>query len=56
MMIVTHQMDFAREVADRTIFMDEGRILEEGPSATLFAEPRQERTRRFLSKLRSLQP
>ncbi|AYV48358.1 polar amino acid ABC transporter ATP-binding protein [Caulobacter flavus] len=56
MIIVTHQMDFAREVADRTIFMDEGRILEEGPSGTLFSEPREERTRRFLSKLRSLQP
>lgn len=56
MVIVTHQMDFAREVADRTIFMDEGRILEEGPSATLFTEPREDRTRRFLSKLRSLQP
>lgn len=56
MIIVTHQMDFAREVADRTIFMDEGRILEEAPSATLFSEPREERTRRFLSKLRSLQP
>lgn len=56
MIIVTHQMDFAREVADRTIFMDEGAILEEGPSATLFAEPREERTQRFLSKLRSLQP
>jgi cystine transport system ATP-binding protein len=56
MVIVTHQMDFAREVADRTIFMDEGVILEQGPSATLFAEPREDRTRRFLSKLRSLQP
>ncbi|PLR26541.1 polar amino acid ABC transporter ATP-binding protein [Caulobacter zeae] len=56
MVIVTHQMDFAREVADRTIFMDEGAILEEGPSAILFAEPREERTQRFLSKLRSLQP
>ncbi|PXA88193.1 polar amino acid ABC transporter ATP-binding protein [Caulobacter sp. D4A] len=56
MVIVTHQMEFAREVADRTIFMDEGRILEAGPSAELFASPRQERTQRFLSKLRSLQP
>ncbi|MBI1684374.1 amino acid ABC transporter ATP-binding protein [Caulobacter hibisci] len=56
MIIVTHQMDFAREVADRTIFMDEGRILEAGPSAELFASPRGERTQRFLSKLRSLQP
>lgn len=56
MVIVTHQMEFAREVADRTIFMDEGRILEQGLSASLFAEPREERTRRFLSKLRSLQP
>ncbi|PVM86466.1 amino acid ABC transporter ATP-binding protein [Caulobacter endophyticus] len=56
MVIVTHQMDFAREVADRTIFMDEGVILEQGPSATLFSEPREDRTRRFLSKLRSLQP
>ncbi|MFT4251841.1 MAG: amino acid ABC transporter ATP-binding protein [Caulobacter sp.] len=56
MVIVTHQMEFAREVADRTIFMDEGRILEAAPSAELFANPRHERTQRFLSKLRSLQP
>jgi len=54
MVIVTHQMDFARDVADRTIFMDDGVIIEEGPSAGLLGSPKEERTRRFLSKVSGL--
>jgi len=53
MIIVTHEMAFARDVADRTIFMDGGVILEEGPSRSLFASPREERTQRFLRKFLS---
>jgi L-cystine transport system ATP-binding protein len=56
MVIVTHQMDFARDVADRTIFMDDGVIIEQGPSAEVLGSPKEERTRRFLSKVRGLQP
>lgn len=54
MVIVTHQMDFARDVADRTIFMDDGVILEQGPSAEVLGSPKEERTRRFLSKVSGL--
>ncbi|KQV57477.1 MULTISPECIES: amino acid ABC transporter ATP-binding protein [unclassified Caulobacter] len=56
MVIVTHQMDFARDVADRTIFMDGGVIVEQGPSRQLLASPREERTRRFLARSGVLQP
>jgi cystine transport system ATP-binding protein len=52
MVIVTHEMAFAREVADRTVFMDAGRVVEQGPSRALFAAPKHERTRRFLADLR----
>ena len=52
MVIVTHEMTFAREVADRTVFMDAGRIVEQGPSRALFAAPQHERTQRFLADLR----
>jgi cystine transport system ATP-binding protein len=52
MVIVTHEMAFAREVADRTVFMDAGRIVEQGPSRSLFSAPTHERTRRFLAELR----
>jgi len=52
MIIVTHEMAFAREVADRTIFMDAGLIVEQGPSQALFATPSHERTRRFLAELK----
>lgn len=55
MVIVTHQMDFARDVADRTIFMDGGVIVEQGPSRQLLASPREERTRRFLARSGVLQ-
>jgi polar amino acid transport system ATP-binding protein len=53
MMVVTHEMQFAREVGDRVIFMDEGRIVERGAPADILDRPQQERTRRFLR--RSLQ-
>ena len=53
MLVVTHEMQFAREVGDRLVFMDEGRIVEEGVPADVLDGPREERTRRFLR--RSLQ-
>lgn len=49
MLIVTHEMRFASQVARRVIFMDEGQIVEAGPSAQIFGSPREERTRRFLA-------
>jgi polar amino acid transport system ATP-binding protein len=48
MMVVTHEMGFAREVADRVVFMDAGVVVEEGPPSEVLVEPRHERTRRFL--------
>lgn len=48
MIVVTHEIRFAAEVADRVIFMDEGRVVEQGPPETVIGAPRQERTRRFL--------
>ncbi len=51
MIVVTHEMGFAREVADRVIFMDEGRIVEEGSAADVFDRPQQQRTREFLGKI-----
>jgi ABC-type polar amino acid transport system ATPase subunit len=51
MIVVTHEMGFAREVADRVIFMDEGRIIEEGKAAEIFDRPREQRTREFLGKI-----
>jgi len=53
MMVVTHEMQFAREVGDRLIFMDEGKVVEEGIPAEVLEHPQEERTRRFLR--RSLQ-
>ena len=50
LVIVTHQTAFAQEVAGRTLFMDGGVVVEEGPSGTLFAEPKTERLRRFLER------
>ena len=44
MIVVSHEMGFAREVADRVVMMDDGLIVEEGPPATFFANPTQERT------------
>nr|WP_207754258.1 amino acid ABC transporter ATP-binding protein [Caldicoprobacter guelmensis] len=51
MVVVTHEMGFAREVGDRILFMDEGVILEEGTPEELFGNPKKERTRTFLSKV-----
>lgn len=51
MVVVTHEMGFAREVGDRVIFMEGGSIVEEGPPDQLFSNPQQERTRSFLSKV-----
>ena len=53
MLCVTHEMGFARQVADRVIFMDKGEIVEEGRPAELFDNPRNERTRTFLSQVLS---
>ena len=51
MMCVTHEMGFARSVAHRVVFMDQGRIVEDSASAAFFGEPRSERARRFLAKV-----
>lgn len=51
MVVVTHEMGFAREVGDRVIFMDEGRIVEEGTPEAMFTAAREERTQLFLSKI-----
>ncbi len=51
MLVVTHEMGFAREVADRAIFMDMGRIIEEGAPDQLFLEPQHERTKSFLARI-----
>jgi polar amino acid transport system ATP-binding protein len=51
MVIATHEMGFARDVAHRVCFLDDGRILEEGPPDRIFSEPANERTRRFLDRI-----
>lgn len=51
MVVVTHEMGFAREVSDRVLFMDQGMIIEEGTPEELFNRPKEERTRSFLSKV-----
>ncbi len=51
MVCVTHEMGFAREVADRVLFMDEGKILEEGTPAEIFTSPKEQRTKDFLNKV-----
>jgi general L-amino acid transport system ATP-binding protein len=51
MLCVTHEMGFARHVADRMVFMDEGVIVEEGPPSQIFGTPEQERTKRFLAQI-----
>ena len=51
MVVVTHEMGFAREVADRVVFMDGGVIVEEGPPAQVLGAPREERTKAFLAKV-----
>ena len=51
MTVVTHEMGFARKVAQRVVFMDEGRIVEDAPTAQFFNQPRSERAQIFLSKI-----
>ncbi|TMJ27357.1 MAG: amino acid ABC transporter ATP-binding protein [Alphaproteobacteria bacterium] len=51
MMVVTHEMGFARKVAHRVVFMDEGRIIEDAPTADFFDKPRSDRAQTFLSKI-----
>jgi polar amino acid transport system ATP-binding protein len=51
MLVVTHEMSFAREAADRVVFMDGGMIVEEGPPEAIFGAPKMERTQAFLSRL-----
>jgi general L-amino acid transport system ATP-binding protein len=51
MLVVTHEMGFARHVADRLVFMDEGLIVEQGPPTQIFGAPEQERTKRFLAQI-----
>jgi polar amino acid transport system ATP-binding protein len=51
MVVVTHEMGFAREVGDRVIFMDEGRIVEEGSVEQIFSNPQEERTKLFISQI-----
>jgi polar amino acid transport system ATP-binding protein len=51
MIIATHEMSFAKEVADAVCFLDAGSILEEGPPAEIFSAPAEERTREFLARV-----
>ena len=51
MVVVTHEMGFAREVSDRVVFMEDGRIIEEGTAEQIFTNPKQERTRDFVSQI-----
>lgn len=53
MLVVTHEMGFARDVADRVVFMDGGRIIEEGPPDRIFGNAKEERTREFLKAVRN---
>ncbi len=51
MVIATHEMSFARDIADRVVFLDDGRICEEGPPERIFSAPREPRTREFLQRI-----
>ena len=51
MAVVTHEMGFAKEVANRVLFVDEGKILESGTPEQVFGDPKEARTREFLSKV-----
>ena len=51
MLVVTHEMDFGRRVADRAVMMDQGQIVEQGPPTQIFTQPQHERTKRFLQRL-----
>ena len=51
MIIVTHEVGFAREIADRIVFMDAGVVVEEGPPRSVLDAPRHERTKKFLTRI-----
>ncbi|HHP5466770.1 TPA: amino acid ABC transporter ATP-binding protein, partial [Aeromonas veronii] len=51
MVVVTHEIEFARDVADRVIFMEGGRIVEQGPPDQILVDPKDPRTREFLRKV-----
>jgi polar amino acid transport system ATP-binding protein len=51
MVLATHEMGFARDIASRVCFLDEGVILEQGPPDEIFTEPREERTKQFLQRI-----
>jgi polar amino acid transport system ATP-binding protein len=51
MVVATHEMAFAREVANRVCFLDAGRILESGPPAEIFSAPKEPRTQQFLARI-----
>ncbi|MNL81824.1 L-cystine import ATP-binding protein TcyN [compost metagenome] len=51
MIVVTHEMSFAREVSNRVVFMDEGVIVEEGKPEDMFSRPQEERTKQFLRRI-----
>jgi polar amino acid transport system ATP-binding protein len=51
MVVVTHEMGFAREVGDRVLFMDDGLVLEQGTPEELFSNPKEERTKQFLNTI-----
>ena len=51
MIVVTHEMGFAREVADELVFMDDGAVVEQGKPREILADPKHERTKAFLSKV-----
>ncbi len=51
MLIATHEMGFARDIASRVCFLDEGVILEQGPPQQMFTDPREERTKQFLQRI-----
>lgn len=55
MIVVTHEMGFARRVANRVVFMEEGRVLEEGDPETIFTSPKEKRTQEFISRITSIQ-
>jgi polar amino acid transport system ATP-binding protein len=53
MIVVTHEMGFAREVADRVVFMDDGVVVEQGPPSQVIDNPQHQRTQTFLSRIRA---
>ena len=51
MLVVTHEMDFARNVSSKVLFMEDGKVIESGPSKEFFANPKEERSRAFINTI-----